>query len=472
MNIFIFHRDLRINDNTTLIKQIKECGNIIPIFIFTNDQILKTNNKYFSNNSVQFMIESLHELADAIKEKNGKLYFFMGDNIKILESIHKEYKINSIGYNIDYTPYAKKRDSEINKWAKDNDINIYCEEDYALYNLLNNETINQTTKNAYLVYTPFKKYCMKNLIVRKPDKFNSFHFYKKDEVNNSKYYMKRKEINKFYTINENINVRGGRKNGLKILSNINNWDHYNKERDTLTYKTTFLGAHNHFSTVSIREVYHNILDKLGKSNGLINELHWRDFYINITYFYPKILQKQIKQSSKNKALKEKYDDIKWSYNKKLFKLWSLGQTGFPIIDAAMNQLNNTGFMHNRCRMIVASFLCKDLHIDWRLGEQYFATKLVDYDPMSNSGGWQWSASTGADSQPYFRIFNPWSQQIKFDKDCEYIKKWLPELSSVPTKDIHNWFDTWKNYKDIKYYKPIIDHSKEKDKTLQIFKAVL
>ena len=137
----------------------------------------------------------------------------------------------------------------------------------------------------------------------------------------------------------------------------------------------------------------------------------------------------------------------------------------------MNQLNKTGFMHNRCRMIVASFLCKDLHIDWRLGEQYFATKLVDYDPMSNSGGWQWCASTGADSQPYFRIFNPWSQQIKFDPECEYIKNWLPVLSSIPSKDIHNWYDKWKDYINVKYYKPIINHSEEKDKTLKIFKSI-
>jgi len=468
MNIFIFHRDLRINDNTTLIKMIKEMGEIIPIFIFTNDQILKTNNKYFSSNSVQFMIESLNELADAIKEKNGKLYFFTGDNIKILESIHKDYMINSIGYNIDYTPYARKRDKMINTWAENNNIKIYCNEDYALYDILDNQTINQTSKSAYLVFTPFKKYCMKNLTVKKPDKFNSFHFYKKNDLNNSKYIIDKKEIDKFYTSNKDINVNGGRKNGLKILSNIDNWDQYNDKRDSLTYKTTCLGAHNHFSTVSIREVYHKILDKLGKTNGLINELHWRDFYINITYFYPRILQGMIK--GKNKALKEKYDEIVWSYNKNKFKLWCEGKTGFPIIDAAMNQLNTTGFMHNRCRMVVASFLTKDLHIDWRMGEQYFATKLVDYDPMSNSGGWQWSASTGADSQPYFRIFNPWSQQIKFDKDCEYIKKWLPQLLDVPIKDIHKWYEVWENYKNV-YYKPIIVHNDEKNKTLKIFKAV-
>lgn len=467
MNIFIFHRDLRIFDNTTLIKMIKETGAIVPIFIFTNDQI--KNNKYFSSNSVQFMIESLYELADAIKEKNGKLYFFSGNNIEILDEINKHNPIGSIGYNIDYTPYARKRDENIKKWAENKNIKIYSEEDYVLHNLLTHDTINKTSNTAYQKFTPFKNYCIKNLTVKKPDKFNSFHFYKKNDLNQSRYIIDKKEINKFYSINPMINVNGGRQNGLKILSKIKNWNEYNKKRDSLTYKTTCLGAHNHFSTVSIREVYHKILDKLGKTNGLINELYWRDFYINITYFYPRILEGQIK--GKNKSLKEKYDEITWSYNQNKFKLWREGKTGFPIIDAAMNQLNTTGFMHNRCRMVVASFLTKDLHIDWRMGEQYFATKLVDYDPMSNSGGWQWSASTGADSQPYFRIFNPWSQQIKFDKDCEYIKKWLPQLSDVPIKDIHNWYDSWKNYKDIGYKKPIIVHSEEKEKTLKMFKSV-
>jgi deoxyribodipyrimidine photo-lyase len=465
MNIFIFHRDLRIIDNTTLIKQIKEEKNITPIFIFTPEQILSKNNKYFSNNSVQFMIETLHELNETIREQNGEIYFFMGDTIKILDSINKEFNINSIGYNIDYTPYAKKRDKTIDEWAQDNKISMYKEEDYAMHNILSNETLNKTN-TCYLVFTPFKNHCIKNLTVRKPNNFNLFNFTKNNKLKQNKYYIE--NIDNFYTKNNNINVNGGRINGLKILSNINKWTNYNKERDYLTYKTTFLGSHNHFSTVSIREVYHKILDKLGKNSGLINELYWRDFYINITNFNPQILEGQIK--GKNKALKDKYNLIKWSYNKKLFKLWCDGKTGFPIIDAAMNQLNITGFMHNRCRMIVASFLCKDLHIDWRLGEKYFATKLIDYDPMSNSGGWQWCASTGADSQPYFRIFNPWSQQIKFDSECIYIKKWVPELVDVPNADIHNWFNVHTNYNI--YIKPIINHSEEKIKTLKIYKSIL
>ena len=471
MNIFLFHRDLRINDNTTLIYQSEKDKETIPIFIFTPEQILKKNNNYHSNNSVQFMIESLHELSVFIKDKNGKLYFFMGDTLDVLKSIHKEHSINSIAYNIDYTPYAIKRDTMVNKWCEDNNIKHYAQEDYVLYNIIEGETKNKTSDNGYLVFTPFKNHCMKKLKVRNINLFHSFKFTINNTLSKNKYYMKESEIDKFYTDNPDINVHGGRKNGLAILKKIDDWADYNKNRDYMEYKTTFLSAHNHFSTISIREVYHKILSKLGHKNNLINELHWRDFYMNIAYFYPKVLEGQIK--NKNKPLKEKYEKTKWPFNKKLFTAWCEGTTGFPIVDACMTQLNTTGYMHNRGRMIVASFLCKDLLIDWRYGEKYFATKLVDYDPTANSGGWQWASSTGADSQPYFRIFNPWLQQEKFDKDCEYIFKWLPQLIDISNKDLHNWYkpEIHEQYLklNINYVKPILDHDKQKKKALALYK---
>jgi deoxyribodipyrimidine photo-lyase len=467
MNIFIFHRDLRLHDNTTLIKQMKECETIVPIFIFTPEQIHK--NDYKSNNSIQFMIETLHELSIEIEKYNGLLYFFYGDTIKILKSLHKEFKINSIGYNVDYTPYAISRDNSINKLCKQNDIKCYAEEDYALYDIMKGQTLNKTSGNAYLVFSPFKNYCLKNLKVREPDTFHAFNFTIFHKIKNNNYYIINSKIDTFYVKNPNINIHGGRRNGLNILKNIGNWDEYNKERDYLTYNTTFLSAHNHFSTISIREVYHRILNVLGKKNNLLNELHWRDFYINITYYYPHVLKGQV--SGKNQALKIKYNKIKWTNNKTLFAKWCDGKTGFPIIDAAMNQLNTTGYMHNRCRMIVACFLTKDLLIDWRLGEKYFATKLVDYDPMSNSGGWQWASSTGADAQPYFRIFNPWSQQLKFDKECVYIKKWLPQLKNVDNKIIHKWNELWDDElynKDIHYIKPIVEHDVQRKLALKLY----
>ena len=465
MNIFLFHRDLRLTDNTTLINQIENEENVIPIFIFPPEQINPNKNKYFSNNSVQFMIESLHELSNDIKNYNGKLYFFKQNTLKVLKNINKTNPINSIGYNIDYTPYARERDTEIKEWATKNNIKIYEKEDYLLYDLLNGQT-KKKDDTPFLVFTPFKNHCMHNLKVREVNKFKNFSF--KKQSNLSKYNIDEKEINDFYIDNLDINVHGGRSNGLKILSKIDNFKNYQKDRDKLTYKTTFLGAHNHFSTVSIREVYHKMI----KISGLINELHWRDFYVNITWFYPHVLKGQT--GSNNKEFKKKYEEIKWSYNNKLFQKWCDGETGFPVVDAAMRQMNTTGFMHNRSRMITSCFLIKDLHIDWKWGENYFATKLVDYSPMQNNGGWQWSASTGTDSQPYFRIFNPWTQTKNYDKECEYIKEWIPELKIVPDKDIFNWFkpevyDKW--LKEVKYFKPIINHDEERKITLDIYKKV-
>jgi deoxyribodipyrimidine photo-lyase len=457
-NLFIFHRDLRLNDNTALIKQIKQYGSIVPIFIFTPEQINPSINNYFSNNSVQFMIESLNDLNNNIKKYNGKIYFYeSSDIIALLKKLNKLQKINSIGFNLDYTPYAIKRDEEIINFAHLNDINIITAEDIVLYDIMKGITKNKNNNNPYIVFTPFKNHCLKNLQVKKPDKFNKFLFIKV-----IKYNFDLNDINHYYKDNPYINIHGGRHNGLKILSKLNNFKDYNKERDYLMYKTTFLSAHLHFCTLSIREVYYKIINILGSDNNLINELHWRDFYMNITYYFPKVL--------KGFSFKEKYDNIKWDNNNILLNAWKNGQTGFPIIDAAMRQLNKTGYMHNRCRMIVASFLTKDLHIDWRIGEKYFANNLIDYSPMQNNGGWQWASSSGCDSQPYFRIFNPWTQSKKYDIDCKYIKYWIPELINVPNKEIHNWFKYYNTYNI--YYKPIIDHDIERKKTLILYKKYL
>jgi deoxyribodipyrimidine photo-lyase len=472
MHIFIFNRGLRLSDNTTLIQQIKEMGPVVPIFIFTPEQINPKENKYFSNNSVQFMIESLHELSDEIKKKGGKLYFFKGDNTKVLKAIHKKEKIESIGMNFDYTPYARKRSEDIQKFCTKNSIQFLEKEDYVIHDILEGETKKKDGK-PYLVFTPFRNYCM-TLKVREVDGFKSFKFDKVSKLEELKYNITEKEINTFYDENPDINVHGGRSEGLKILRNISKFKDYSKNRDKLTYKTTFLGASLHFMTLSIREVYHLMVDKLGKQSGLVNELYWRDFYINITYAFPHVLKGQI--SGINKSYKEEYDNIKWKSNKKWFDAWTSGQTGFPIIDAGMRQLNTTGFCHNRVRMCEASFFGKDMHLDWRDGERYYASKLVDYDPMSNSGGWMWSIGNGTDAQPWFRIFNPWTQQITYDPDCEYIKKWIPELKNVPAKDIHNWWkpevhEKWLK-EEIEYVKPILIHDDERKETLKIYKAGL
>ena len=473
VHIYLFHRDLRIQDNTTLIHQLKTINeSILPIFIFTPEQIDIKKNKYFSNNSVQFMIESLHELSDEIKKNKGKLLFFKGDNLKVLKSIHSQIPIESIGFNIDYTPYAKKRDQEIKLWCDQNNIICFMKEDYALFDLLEGQT-NKKDGTPYLVYTPFMKHVLNDLTARSVDKFKSWKFQKiKDLFEKISYNIDETQLDNFYKQNDLINVHGGRSNTLKILSKLDNFKTYIKSRDILTYKTTFLAASLHFTTCSIREIYHKMEKILGKSSGLIRELIFRDFYINIIHNFPHVLEGQIKK--KNKSYKEAYDKITWSYNKKIFSAWTDGKTGFPVIDAAQRQMNTTGYMHNRCRMITSSFLTKDLHIDWLWGEQYFATKLVDYDPINNSQGWQWSTGNGTDAQPWFRIFNPWTQQKTYDAKTEYIKLWVPELKDVAPADVHNWFklEVREKYPDINYPEPIINHDDERKETLKIYKQAL
>ena len=472
VHIFLFHRDLRIQDNTTLIYQLKQINSpVIPIFIFPPEQIDIKINKYFSNNAVQFMCESLHDLSDEIKKNKGKLLFFKGDNLAVLKAIHKIISIESIGFNIDYTPYAKKRDEEIKSWCESNNITCFMKEDYALFDLLDGKT-NKANGTPYLVYTPFMKHVLGNLQVRSVDKFRSWEFVKSKNLNLITYNINESDIDNFYKSNEQINVHGGRSNTLKILENLDNFKTYLKSRDTLTYKTTFLGASLHFTTCSIREIFHKIVDVLGESSGLVRELVFRDFYMNIIYNFPRVLSGQI--IGKNKSYKEDYDKIIWSNNKKLFKAWTDGKTGFPVIDAAQRQLNTIGYMHNRCRMLSSSFLTKDLHINWLLGEQYFATKLVDYDPINNSQGWQWSTGNGTDAQPWFRIFNPWTQQKTHDKNAEYIKLWIPELQDVLPGDIHNWFDAdiRAKYPNINYPDPVVNHGEERKKTITLYKSGL
>lgn len=421
MNIFIFHRDFRLYDNTTLIKQIENEKTICPIFIFTPEQIEKSQNKYFSSNSVQFMIESLLELKEELFDN---LKFYYGDTLEILNKLNKLNSINSIGFNFDYTPYAKKRDLSIINWAEKNNIKIYCEEDFLLHPILTGNSLKKDG-TPYVIFTPFKN----NLKSKYPNikKPNDFKIKKNNIIlissNSNIHELKDKDLHKFYDVNKNINVHGGRKNALIILNNIKNgvYDTYAEDRDNFSYRTTFLGAYLHFNIVSIRELYH-----IAKNNeGIINELFWRDFYTNITWYFPRVLDGQINKTGNMAFKHEAEQKVKWnsSETNPLFIKWCNGTLGVPLVDACMNQLNTTGYMHNRGRMIVASYLCKNLMIDWRLGEKYFATKLVDYDPINNNGGWGWVNGFGNDGMPYFRKFNPELQAKKFDKDSVFITKW-------------------------------------------------
>lgn len=453
MNIFIHTRDLRIYDNTTLIAQsYNESNAIIPIFVFIKKQIDNNVNKYFSNNMVQFMIESLEELDSEYKRKGSRLHFFEAENYEdILNRIDDKKEINSIGINFDYSPYARKRQDDIRKWCNTRNITFYCHEDHLLYPLLGGETLNGTG-HAYKVYTPFKNRVMKGK-VESVDKYNDFTFIKINGLGTI-------DIHKFYKENPDIMLQGGRKLGLKQLTKVSKEQkNYTKKRDLLTYKTTLLSAYINLNVISIREVYATCR----VNSGIVRELIWRDFYYNILWFYPHVV---------GNSFNPKFDKIAWRYSKSDFEKWCNGETGYPVVDAAMRQMNTIGYMHNRCRMIVASFLTKNLLIDWRWGERYFANMLTDYNISANNGGWSSVTGNAPHSLEYWRIFNPWTQSKKYDPDCIYIKEWIPELKDVSPKDIHKWEDAYGDYGDIDYPKPMINYKDSRERALKEYKKAV
>jgi deoxyribodipyrimidine photo-lyase len=456
--IFIFTRDLRLNDNTTLLKALSECKEILPIFIFNPDQITD-KNKYKSNNSIQFMIESLNELNKELLEKSSRLFYFYGQPDEIINKICKEDKsIESIYINKDYTQFAKKRESLLSTICKKLNLNFTSLEDYMLTGV---DSVLKSDNKPYLKFTPYYRVASK-ISVREPINNKYKNYTNKSNKYDCEY---KKDISDFYKENKNIFVRGGRTNALNILKQTKTHENYNTDREvpSLNNGTTHLSAYLKFNVVSVREVYHYFEKYLSKTNKLLTQLYWRDFYMQIMYHF-----NPIKSNRKH--------SINWTNNSVWIKKWKTGKTGIPIIDAAMNQMNETGWMHNRCRMIVSNFLIKIMNCDWTIGEQYFAQTLVDYDFSNNTNGWLWSASSlsgfdfSLDSQPYFRVFNPWRQAETYDYNCEYIKKWIPELKDVPIKDILKWNEKWEEHKKTKYPKPMIDDIQhEFKKTLKLVK---
>lgn len=479
VNVFIFRRDLRITDNLAFLDILSQCEEekipLVPIFIFNPDQIDPVKNDYFSKNCVEFMIQSLKHLSTELFDN---LYFFHGKDLDVLNKLLLIFDIDTIGFNKDYTPYSISRDKEITDWCESKNVHTVTAEDYTLFPM---GTILTGTNKAYEVFTPFYNNCINRYKdIPRPLEFPSA---LKQHVYNSSSSSSKvppkfkqllvKDITKYYfnDPNPNLAVKGGRDNALQILARIKKGEFgkYDTERDFPAQdKTTKLSAYMKFGCVSGREVLHAIKDRHGVKHGLAREIIWREFYANITYAFSHVLQGQLQ--GHNKSFRQKYDKLHWGYNQEWYTKWCQGNTGVPLVDAAMRQLNTTGWMHNRCRMVVSMYLTKDLLIDWRLGEHYFATQLVDYDPSSNNGGWQWSSSTGCDSQPYFRIFNPYTQSEKFDPQAEYIKKWIPELKDLSPKDIHSWDKSHLKYTQV-YPKPIVDHSEQTKKTIQMFKSV-
>ena len=452
--LFIFRRDLRAIDNVGLNMANSICKRIYPIFIFTPEQVTGAN-KFKSDNSVQFMIESLQDLSSQISKMGGHLMCFYGNNNKIVSYLIKQLDIQVVCFNADYSPYAIQRELGIIQLCDKMGVAVEYGHDYYLHPP---GTIVNGQKEPYQKFTPYYNVASRKK-VDAPAGLRKINF-----TTTNKHLQNSISLNdalkRFTKINENILVHGGRVNAIKQMKiAAKNISHYSKTHNILHFPTSQLSAYIKFGCLSIREVYKTFRAK----HDFIRQLFWRDFYANILYSFPYVL---------GSSMKQKYNKIKWHHNSNWFKKWCDGETGFPIVDAGMRQLNTTGFMHNRARLIVSSFLIKTLLISWEEGEKYFATKLTDYDPASNNGNWQWTAGSGADSQPFFRIFNPWSQQEEYDEKCDYIKTWVPELSSLDPKIIHNWNNEYINYKDIKYPKPICDYTEQKDKCLKMYKDAL
>jgi len=470
--IHIFRRDYRLHDNTTLIEACKTHTIVIPIFIFTNKQIDPKQNTYRSDNAVQFLCNSLQNLD---KQLHSRLYVFYGDEYVILEDLIKLIpNLKTISFNMDYTKYSQERDARIKTLCTTNNIDCLSIDDICLNPV---GTILTTTGKVYTKFTPFWR-ASANKTIPKPTSNTNDNYLPANtaiaiKLKKYKYYITMDTVMKpnsliLGNINPRILEQGGRDNGLAILKRIIDWKEYDNQHDQLTYATTHLSAYNKFGCVSIREVYWVMVAKLGKDSGVVRQLFWRDFFYNLSAKFSEIYEH---------SLNPKYRDIKWHTNTKEFELWCSGQTGYPIVDACMRELNTTGYMHNRGRLIVSNFLCRLMHMDWHLGERYFASKLMDYDPAQNNFGWQVSGanSSGTTSRPLEQtILNPWLQSQQFDNNGEYIKKWCPELNDVKSTDLHKWNSECSKWleKGIKYREPMLDYKIEKEKNLKMYRKYL
>lgn len=452
--LFIFRRDLRVDDNIGLLFALDNSDVVIPCFIFTPEQIEK--NSYRSDHCLQFMIECLQDLNRQLQERGSQLYLFQGKPAEIVYKCIIELKVNAIVVNRDYTPYSVARDKEIQNIAKKNKAVFFSLEDCLL---CSPEDSLKKDGKPYLVFTPFFQN-MSRQRVPKPKATQKKNYFsgKISFATTDKIFSLL--LQKYPTQNSLV---GGRGPCIDILKNLSQFDAYSQHKDFPSKDySTHLSPYLKFTVCSPREIYWVLCSSLGKHHPLIRALYWRDFFTTIAFFFPHVFKG---------AFHKKWNRLKWSSDKTRFTKWKTGKTGFPIVDAGMRQLAQTGFIPNRIRMITASFLIKDLHIDWRAGEKYFAQTLVDYDPAVNNGNWQWVAGTGSAIQPYFQIFNPWVQQKKFDPDCIYIKKFLPELEKLPPTAIHHWYDKKYRTKECKYPIPIIDHEKASRETIRMYRSM-
>jgi deoxyribodipyrimidine photo-lyase len=428
ISIFWFRRDLRLHDNVALFNALKSGEKVLPIFIFDTsilDKLPKNDAR------VSFIIKELISMNEHLKSFDASIDILHGKPIEVFESLIKKYQIASVFTNQDYEPYAIRRDQEILELLKSENINFNSFKDQVIFE--KNE-ITKKDGNPYVVYTPYSKKWIEAY-----EQINHTHYTSEDLLSQLYTNSKAKEL----TLEE----LGFVETNTPIKNYIFNSRIINEYEETRNFpaldNTSKLGPHLRFGTVSVRQMVSRAEEQENKT--FLKELIWREFFMQILWHFP---------HTHKDSFKPKYDRIVWRNNEDDFKKWCNGTTGYPMVDAGMRQLNNTGFMHNRVRMLVGSFLCKHLLIDWRWGEAYFAEKLHDYEMSSNVGNWQWVAGTGVDASPYFRIFNPTSQIKKFDKDFSYIRKWVPD------------------FQELTYPSPMVDHKFARERCLRTYKEAL
>jgi deoxyribodipyrimidine photo-lyase len=418
-----FRRDLRLNDNAALYYALKDENPVIPIFIFDKNILDDLEDK--KDRRVEFIREALLAMQEELEKHKSTLEVFYDTPRGAFNALLKKYTIQKVFANEDYEQYAIDRDNEIASVLKKHDAVLKLYKDQVIFS---KDEVVKDNGEPYTVFTPYSKKWLAKL--------NEFYL---------RSYPTKKYFENFYKQSPHripsLESMGFERAGKPFPSKeidealIKN---YKQTRDYPgEHGTSRLSVHLRFGTISIRELASKAKEL---SSTYLNELIWRDFYHMILWHFPHV--------RKEKAFHKEMDNINWRNNEEEFKAWCEGKTGYPIVDAGMRELNETGFMHNRVRMVTASFLAKHLLIDWRRGEAYFAKKLLDYDYAPNNGGWQWSAGTGCDAMPYFRIFNPTIQAKKFDKDLKYIRKWIPELDS---------FD---------YPRPIVEHEFARKRALE------
>jgi deoxyribodipyrimidine photo-lyase len=422
INILWFRRDLRLHDNTALNAALASGLPVLPVFIFDTDIISELP---VDDPRITFIHETLENINGDLAKKGSSIYVLRDTPEEAWKKLLLAFDINEVFVNNDYEPYAINRDNQIKDLLSQHNINFHKYKDQVIFE---EKEILKSDGDPYTVFTPYKKRWLQKLLTEPPVTGNA------ETKTDSGFFQ-------FIFPFPSIEETGFKRSLLKVkpydLSVVKEYHIY---RDLPAEdKTSYLSPHLRFGTVSIRKLVNLALEQ---NSVFLSELIWREFFMQILFHFPKVV---------TESFKKKYDDIEWRNNEKDFELWCRGETGYPVVDAGMRQLNETGFMHNRVRMICASFLCKHLLIDWRWGEAYFADKLLDYELSSNNGNWQWAAGTGCDAAPYFRVFNPYIQQEKFDPEQNYIRKWVPEYGTSG------------------YPEPVVDHVYGRDRAIAAYR---